>query len=86
MLLPQNELEMSLQDRVAFACTYLDDRQLCAHISSLTQQVMARGDISGLFLTGLPNEGISLLANYVNMVSSYRDLPSHTHTRTRTGR
>ncbi|XP_064401805.1 GATOR2 complex protein MIOS-A-like [Halichondria panicea] len=62
-----NETEMSLQDRVAFACTYLDDRQLCAHISSLTRQVVGRGDISGLFLTGLPNEGLALLANYVNM-------------------
>lgn len=61
-----NELEMSLQDRVAFACTYLDDRQLCAHIAQLTQQVAQRGDINGLFLTGLPNEGISLLTNYVN--------------------
>ncbi len=61
---------MSLQDRVAFACTYLDDRQLCAHISSLTRQVVGRGDISGLFLTGLPNEGLALLANYVNMVSA----------------
>ena len=60
---------MSLQDRVAFACTYLDDRQLCAHIAQLTQQVAQRGDINGLFLTGLPNEGISLLTNYVNTVS-----------------
>ncbi len=59
---------MSLQDRVAFACTYLDDRQLTAHISSLTKQVVGMGDISGLFLTGLPGEGLSLLANYVNKV------------------
>ncbi len=59
---------MSLQDRVAFACTYLDDRQLTDHISSLTRQVVSRGDVGGLFLTGLPGDGISLLTHYVNKV------------------
>jgi len=31
----QNEKEMSLQDRVAFACTYLDDVQVCFHYMTL---------------------------------------------------
>ena len=59
---------MSLQDRVAFACTYLDDAQLYAYVRTLTANVVDKGLIKGLFLTGLGESGIKLLTNYVNEV------------------
>ena len=59
---------MSLQDRVAFACTYLEDGVLYSFISKLTREVTDKGQINGLFLTGLTDEGITLLTNYVNEV------------------
>lgn len=59
---------MSLQDRVAFACTYLEDAVLYSYISKLTKDVIESGQINGLFLTGLTDEGITLLTNYVNKV------------------
>ena len=59
---------MSLQDRVAFACTYLEDTFLYHFISMLTKNVIESGQINGLFLTGLTDDGITLLTNYVNKV------------------
>ena len=67
---PQSEVEMSLQDRVAFACTYLEDAVLFSFISKLTREVIESGQINGLFLTGLTDEGITLLTNYVNKVGT----------------
>ena len=61
---------MSLQDRVAFASTYLEDAVLYSYISKLTKEVTESGQINGLFLTGLTDEGITLLTNYVNKVSA----------------
>ena len=69
--LVQDEVEMSLQDRVAFACTYLEDAVLYSFIGRLTREVTESGQINGLFLTGLTDEGITLLTNYVNEVSVY---------------
>ena len=59
---------MSLQDCVAMACTYLDDAHLHTYITSLTADVVEKGDIRGLFLTGLTDSGIKLLTNFVNLV------------------
>jgi hypothetical protein len=64
-----NDAQLSLTDRVAFACTYLDDHRLHNYLLALTKQLVEVGDISALFLTGLPaipSEGLSLLRNYVN--------------------
>jgi hypothetical protein len=64
-----NDAKISLQDRVAFASTYLDDSRLQLFLSTLTKQLVDTGDISGLILTGLsepPSDGLSLLKNYVN--------------------
>ena len=59
---------MSLQDCVAVACTYLDDAHLHTYISDLTSAVENKGQIRGLFLTGLTDSGIKLLTNFVNLV------------------
>ena len=64
----KNEMEMSLQDRVAFACTYLEDSILYSYLGKLTKDVMESGQINGLFVTGLTDEGIILLTNFVNEV------------------
>ena len=59
---------MSLQDCVAVACTYLDDAHLHTYITELTTDVGDKGQIRGLFLTGLTDSGIKLLTNFVNLV------------------
>lgn len=59
---------MSLQDSVGLACTYLDDAQLHVCINKLVAEVVEKGLIHGLFLTGLTDSGIGLLTNFVNQV------------------
>ena len=61
---------MLLQDCVAFACTYLDDIQLHTYIRKSTMEVVNKGYIHGLFLTGLTDSGIQLLTSFVNEVST----------------
>jgi len=65
---------MSLQDKVAFACMYLDDNQLYNYVRQQTADVVKKGYILGLFLTGLSATGIKLLTNFVNEVSELRNI------------
>ncbi|KAL8558525.1 hypothetical protein ACOMHN_038849 [Nucella lapillus] len=64
-----NEEGMSVEDRVAFALTYLPDTQLKTYINSLCEDLVAKGDLDGMLLTGLSSEGIDLLENYVDRTS-----------------
>lgn len=43
---------MLIDDRVAFACTYLSDTDLIEYICKLTDIVYEMGDITGIILTG----------------------------------
>jgi hypothetical protein len=61
-----NDPDLLLQDRVAFSCIYLNDTQLKNNLDRLKRDVISHGMIEGLFLTGLTEDGISLVANYVN--------------------
>lgn len=60
---------MSVEDRVAFAITYLPDAQLKEFINDITSQLVAAGNLDGMLLTGLSSEGIDLLEQYVNQTS-----------------
>ena len=62
---------MTLQDKVAFACMYLDDNQLCNYVYQQMADVVQKGYILGLFLTGLSASGIKLLTNFVNEVGGH---------------
>lgn len=61
-----DEQEISLQDRIAFACLYLSDRKLGDFLYGLKSQLMKEGNICGIIVTGLSGDGLSLLQNYVD--------------------
>lgn len=63
------ETEMAVQDRVAFALTYLPDAKLKEYIEKLTQELVQSGDLDGMLLTGLSSEGIDLLEKYIDNTS-----------------
>ncbi|KAK7500780.1 hypothetical protein BaRGS_00008024 [Batillaria attramentaria] len=63
------ETEMAVQDRVAFALTYLPDAKLKDYIEKLTDELVESGDLDGMLLTGLSSEGIDLLERYVDNTS-----------------
>uniref|UniRef100_A0A0B6ZZ52 Uncharacterized protein n=1 Tax=Arion vulgaris TaxID=1028688 RepID=A0A0B6ZZ52_9EUPU len=64
-----NEEDMSVEDRIAFALNYLPDAKLKLYLSKLTAELTKSGDLDGILLTGMSNEGIDLLENYVNHTS-----------------
>jgi hypothetical protein len=49
----QNESGVAVEDRVAFACTFLSDTKLQEYLKQLTAKLTEEGDLAGILLTGL---------------------------------
>lgn len=63
-----DEFDMAVKDRVAFACIYLGDNQLSTYLNDLSKQMKHTGNLDGILLTGLTNEdGLELLQKYVDI-------------------
>ena len=43
---------ISLEDRIGFACTYLSDTEVVEYLSALVTDCQATGDYEGLLITG----------------------------------
>lgn len=48
----KNENGMLVDDRVAFACTFLPDNKLNDYLRKLTDKLMDEGNLDGILLTG----------------------------------
>jgi len=57
---------ISLADKIALACRYLDHQDLSTFIDKNTQNVIETGNLQGVLLTGLTEKGIDLLQNYID--------------------
>lgn len=66
-----SETSLPLQYRIGVAVMYLPDQELTKYISTLTSECILYGDIEGLPLTGLSEQAVPLLQNYV---LKYHDL------------
>lgn len=44
---------MAIQDRVAFACTYLSDPRLTEYLDRLNTRLTEEGNLDGILLTGV---------------------------------
>uniref|UniRef100_UPI00358F6695 GATOR2 complex protein MIOS isoform X2 n=1 Tax=Myxine glutinosa TaxID=7769 RepID=UPI00358F6695 len=64
-----NESNMAVRDRVAFACMFLKDSQLFRYLDKLTNEMKESGNLEGILLTGLTQDGIDLMASYVDRTS-----------------
>jgi hypothetical protein len=60
-----NDERLALEDRVSFACTYLDDQQTLNWLRKVSDDCTRRGDLGGLVVTGLAGEGLNLLQEYL---------------------
>lgn len=49
----QGETDMAIQDRVAFACTYLSDVRLVDYLEKLNTRLTEEGNLDGILLTGV---------------------------------
>ncbi|KAF8781655.1 GATOR complex protein MIOS like protein [Argiope bruennichi] len=61
-----NEQQIAVQDRMAFACLYLNDRKLVDFLEGLRKKMTETGNLDGILLTGLTNDGLSLIERYVD--------------------
>jgi hypothetical protein len=57
---------LSLSDRVAFACRFLDPKSLKEYLVQCIESCQSTGDVEGLVVTGLSREGIKILQSYVD--------------------
>ncbi|XP_065178490.1 GATOR2 complex protein MIOS-like [Sycon ciliatum] len=60
------ETDISLSDKVAFACSFLTDSQLLEFLQKLASQMEQDGRLDGLLLTGLDESGMRLLQAYLD--------------------
>lgn len=56
-----------VEDRVAFACTFLSDHKLYEYLKSLTSKLIQDGDLNGMLLTGSSQDGARLLQRYLDL-------------------
>jgi WD repeat-containing protein mio len=57
---------VSISDRMAFACAFLNDRQLSEYVKLMIQSSIEKGDLNGLLVTGATLDGIQLLQSFVD--------------------
>eukprot|EP00997_Jenningsia_sp_PLL12_P008515 NODE_52_length_2915_cov_11.316469_g48_i0.p1 GENE.NODE_52_length_2915_cov_11.316469_g48_i0~~NODE_52_length_2915_cov_11.316469_g48_i0.p1 ORF type:complete len:909 (+),score=220.94 NODE_52_length_2915_cov_11.316469_g48_i0:168-2894(+) len=60
------DADLSVLDRIAFACGYLDDTALLAYVHHLKTEAISAGTLSGIVLTGLTPEGVDLMQEYID--------------------
>lgn len=57
---------MAIEDRVAFACTFLSNSKLHDYLMSLTEVLVSEGDLAGMLLTGATVEAVPLLQHFLD--------------------
>lgn len=57
---------VAVRDRVAFACMFLNDTQLTRYTEKLTSEMKEEGNLEGILLTGLTQDGVDLMQSYVD--------------------
>lgn len=60
------EDSVSISDRMAFACAFLNDRQLSEYVKFMILHAIEEGDLNGLLVTGATLDGIQLLQSFVD--------------------
>jgi len=60
---------LSLVDRIAFACSFLDVKGTVDFLNTCLEQCFQEGNLEGLILTGLDKTGFALLQSYVDKTS-----------------
>jgi hypothetical protein len=65
------ETDMTLRDKLAFACRFYDDDKLAAFLERTKVQVVGQGRLTGLLLTGIDSVGggVDLIQNYIDRTS-----------------
>ncbi|KAJ9588221.1 hypothetical protein L9F63_018385 [Diploptera punctata] len=69
-----NESGVAVEDRVAFACTFLSDSKLNEYLKHLTSKLTEEGNLAGILLTGTSMEGVQLLQRYLDVTGDVQSV------------
>ena len=58
--------QLSLCDRVAFACRFLSQKDLGTYLNKCLESCQSCGNLEGLFISGLARQGIAILQAYMD--------------------
>ncbi|CAF0871962.1 unnamed protein product [Rotaria sp. Silwood1] len=64
--------QLDLNDKVAFAARYLNDQRLYDKLDKLADESREKGDLQGILLTGLRQNGCELIQKYLDQTSDIR--------------
>ncbi|CAB4036815.1 Hypothetical predicted protein, partial [Paramuricea clavata] len=62
-----HECKLEIEDQVAFACKYLPDGKLGTFLNDLCKTMIKTGNLEGILVTGMTEDGINLLQKYINL-------------------
>lgn len=68
------DTNLILADRVAFSLLYLPDDKLFQYLSETMYALVDSGDLNGILLTGITNDGLSLLQRYIEISSDIQSV------------
>lgn len=71
LILIQDE-QLDLNDKVAFASRYLNDTRLYEKLDKLADESREKGDLQGILLTGLRQNGCELIQKYLDQTNDIR--------------
>lgn len=66
--------DLILADRVAFSLLYLPDDKLNNYLTETMSTLVGNGDLNGILLTGITNDGLSLLQRYIEISSDIQSV------------
>lgn len=66
--------DLILADRVAFSLLYLPDDRLSEYLSNTMSKLVTSGDLNGILLTGITNDGLDLLQRYIEISSDIQSV------------
>ena len=70
--IPFQDEELDLNDKVAFAVRYLNDQRLLEKLEKLAECSREKGDLQGILLTGLRQNGCELIQKYLDQTNDIR--------------
>lgn len=68
------ETKIAVEDRVAFACTFLSDTRLADYLNKLSDKLLDSGALAGMLLTGTTLQGIKLLQSYLDRTADVQSV------------
>lgn len=69
-----NETKIAVEDRVAFACTFLSDVKLGDYLTKLADRLTEDGNLAGILLTGTTPDGVKLLQRYLDLTGDVQSV------------